>query len=88
MSLFFLLCAVVTYGEIINTWIGNTLQSDALPVSPAAADVVTAEVKGRFLRLLFAMKGNKRRFKSLLSDFSKVCCGAMAPDVFLSYELA
>lgn len=85
---FFLFLVVVTYGDIIATWIGNALQAEQLPLSPAAAEHFTPELKSKFLRLLFAMKDNKRRFKSVVVDFSKVCSAAMAPDVFVSYELA
>lgn len=48
---------------------------------------MTAEDIETFLKILFTLK-DKRRFQSLISDFSKIANHQLAPDVLLSYQLA
>jgi hypothetical protein len=84
-------------------WVGNALKREHLPATAVQhlasyhrgtgeenenANVANIEATiNTFLRLLFSIK-DKRRFKSLLNDFCKVCNASLAPDVFVSYELS
>jgi hypothetical protein len=67
-------------------WIQSCLIEDS---SAGLATNIPAEDKMKFLKALSIIisKQDKRRFKSLMNDFSQVCNSQQTSDVFLSYEL-
>jgi hypothetical protein len=46
----------------------------------------TSEIKALVLQSIFGMK-EKKKFKSLILDFSAVCNGQLSHDVLLSYRV-
>jgi len=69
---------VVSFAEM-HAWVTN-----AFTIS--FPDHVTNDDKSRVLNLIFALKNNQRKFKSMINDFAQICCQEMTSDVLLSYE--
>jgi hypothetical protein len=73
---------VTAQTQLMQNWILTALGTEGVATN------LSPQEKSKFLSLLCTkIVKDKRKFKSLLNDFSQVCNHQLASDVFLSYEL-
>jgi len=68
-----------SFSDTMRIWVTNALTINF-------PEYVTNEDKSKVLNLIFCLKSNQRKFKSMINDFAQICCQEMTSDVLLSYE--